>query len=137
MELVEEFKKKYSREEEKEVRQQEKKEKGKTFSRELPERYMVKLLYRQGNKKYDREYWRQMKNWRQWKKNPFSRYNRNTFLKRMEEEKHKYKGGMVEEWNEEEDKKDQQRIEEDKKYLEELENENLDIGDLRDPYDEL
>jgi len=25
----------------------------------------------------------------------------------MEEEKHKYKGGMVEEWNEEEDKKDQ------------------------------
>ena len=46
MELVEEFKKKYSREEEKEVRQQEKKEKGKTFSRELPERYMVKLLYR-------------------------------------------------------------------------------------------
>ena len=46
MELVEEFKKEYSREEEKEVRQQEKKEKGKTFSRELPERYMVKLLYR-------------------------------------------------------------------------------------------
>jgi len=29
------------------------------------------------------------------------------------------------------------KIEEDRKYLEELEDENLNIGDLRDPYDEL
>ena len=59
----------------------------------------------------------------------------------MEEEKEEYKGGKVEEWNKNEDNdnnnKDQQRIEEDRKYLEELGNKNLDIGDLRDPYNEL
>jgi len=36
-------------------------------------------------------------NWRQWKRNLFSRYNRNPFLKRMEEEKDEYKGGKIEE----------------------------------------
>jgi len=36
-------------------------------------------------------------NWRQWKRNPFSRYNRNPFLKRIEEEKDEYKRGIVEE----------------------------------------
>ena len=55
----------------------------------------------------------------------------------MEEEKEEYKGERIEEWNEEENEKDQQRIEEDRKYLEELEDENQDISDLRDPYDEL
>jgi len=55
----------------------------------------------------------------------------------MEEEKNKYKGGTIEEWNKEEDEEDRQRIEEDRKYLEKLEDENLDMGDLRDPYDEL
>jgi len=55
----------------------------------------------------------------------------------MEEEKHEYKGGMIEEWDEEENKEDRQRIEEDRKYLEELEDENQDMGDLRDPYNEL
>jgi len=34
-------------------------------------------------------------NWKRWKKNPFSRYSRNLFLK-----------GMIEEWNEEEDEED-------------------------------
>ena len=58
-------------------------------------------------------------------------------MKRIEEKKHEYKGGMIEEWNEEEDKEDQQRIEEDRRYLEELEDENEDMGDLRDPYDKL
>jgi len=58
-------------------------------------------------------------------------------LKRIEEKKHEYKGGMIEEWNEEEDEEDQQRIEEDRRYLEELEDENEDMGDLRDPYDKL
>jgi len=29
--------------------------------------------------------------------NPFSRYNRNLFLKKMEEEESKYKGGKIEE----------------------------------------
>jgi len=36
-------------------------------------------------------------NWKWWKKNLFSRYSRNLFLKRMKEEKHEYKGGMIEE----------------------------------------
>jgi len=58
MELVEEFKKEYRREEEEEVRWQETEENKKVFSRELPGRYMAKLLYGWGNKKYDREYWK-------------------------------------------------------------------------------
>ena len=58
MELVEEFKREYSREVENEVRQQEVKEDKKTFSRGLPRRYMAKLLYRWGNKKYNRKYWK-------------------------------------------------------------------------------
>jgi len=36
-------------------------------------------------------------NWRQWKKNLFSRYSKNLFLKEIEEEKNEYKGGIVEE----------------------------------------
>ena len=74
---------------------------------------------------------------RKWKRNLFSRYNKNLFQKRIEEEKEEYKGKKIEEWNEEEDEEDQQRIEEDRKYLEELGDENQDMGDLRDPYDEL
>jgi len=53
MELVEEFKKEYSRNEEEKVRQQEVKEDRKMFSRELPGRYMAKLLYGWENKKYN------------------------------------------------------------------------------------
>jgi len=107
MELVEEFKREYRREEEEEVRRQEAEEDRKVFSRELPGRYMAKLLYGWDNKKYDKEYWKHMEeNWRQWKKNSFSRYSRNLFLKRMEEEEHKYKGGMIEEWNKEEDEEE-------------------------------
>jgi len=65
MELVEEFEREYCREEEEEVRQQEADEEKKVFSRELPGRYMAKLLYGWGNKKYNREYWKQMEeNWR-------------------------------------------------------------------------
>ena len=58
-------------------------------------------------------------------------------MKRMEEEKCEYKGGMIEEWNEEEDEEDRRRLKEDRKYLEELGNEDQDMGNLRDPYDEL
>jgi len=75
-------------------------------------------------------------NWRKWKRNLFSRYNRNPFLKRMEEEKKEYKGAKIEEWNKE-DEEDRQRIEEDRKYLEELGDENLNMGNLRDPHNEL
>jgi len=45
-------------EEEEEVRQQEADEEKRVFSRKLPGRYMAKLLYGWGNKKYDREYWK-------------------------------------------------------------------------------
>jgi len=66
MELVENFEREYCREKEEKVRQQKAKEDRKMFSRELPERYTVKLLYEWSNKKYDREYWKQMEeNWRQ------------------------------------------------------------------------
>ena len=107
MELVEDFEKKYHIEEEEEVRQQKVEEDKRMFNRELPGRYTAKLLYGWGNKKYDREYQKQMEeNWRWWKKNPFSKYSRNPFLKRIEEEKREYKGKMVEEWDKEEDKKD-------------------------------
>jgi len=134
MELVEEFEREYRREEEEEVRRQEAEEEKKVFSRGLPGRYTAKLLYGWGNKKYDREYWKQMEeNWRRWKKNPFFRYNKNPFLKMMEE-KEEYK---IEEWDEEEDKEDQWRLEEDRKYLEELGDKNQDMGNLRDPYNEL
>jgi len=75
-------------------------------------------------------------NWRKWKRNPFSRYNRNPFLKRMEEEKEEYKGAKIEKWNKK-DKKDRWRIKENRKYLEELGDENLDMCNLRDPYNEL
>jgi len=51
--------------------------------------------------------------------------------------KHKYKGGMIEEWNEEEDEEDRRRLEEDRKYLEELGDEDQDMGNLKDPYNEL
>jgi len=47
------------------------------------------------------------KNWRWWKKNLFFRYSRNPFLKRIEEKKHEYKGGMIEEWNKKKDEEDQ------------------------------
>jgi len=45
-------------------------------------------------------------NWRQWKKNPFSRYNKNLFLKKIKEEEDKYKGGKIKEWDEEKNKED-------------------------------
>ena len=54
----------------------------------------------------------------------------------MEEGK-EYEGGKIKEWNEEEDEEDRRRIEEDRKYLEGLKDKNQDMGDLRDPYNEL
>jgi len=107
MKLVKEFEKKYSREEEEEVRWQEAEEDRKVFNRELPGRYTAKLLYGWDNKKYDQEYWKKMEEkWRKWKRNLFSRYNRNLFLKGIEEEKNEYKRGKIEEWDKEENKED-------------------------------
>jgi len=51
MELVEEFERKYCREEEEELRRQKAEENKKVFSRELLGRYTAKLLYGWGNKK--------------------------------------------------------------------------------------
>jgi len=36
-------------------------------------------------------------NWRWWKRNLFSRYSKNPFLKKMQEEKKEYKRGKIEE----------------------------------------
>jgi len=52
-EVVEEFEKEYEKNKEEVRRQDEKKDK-KTFSQELPKRYMAKLLY--GEKRYKEEY---------------------------------------------------------------------------------
>ena len=51
--MVEEFEKEYEKNKEEVRRQDEKKDK-KTFSQELPKRYMAKLLY--GEKRYKEEY---------------------------------------------------------------------------------
>jgi len=76
-------------------------------------------------------------NWKRWKRNPFSRYNKNPFLKKIEEEKEECKEGKIKEGDKEVDEEDQRRLEEDRRYLEELGGENQDMGDLRDPYDKL
>ena len=52
----------------------------------------------------------------------------------MEKEKDEYKREKIEEWDKEKDKEEWQRIKEDRKYLENLEDENLDMGDLKDLY---
>jgi len=49
--LVEEFEKEYEREEEEETRQQEREEEKNVFNRELPGKYMAKLLYGWGGEK--------------------------------------------------------------------------------------
>ena len=52
--LVEEFEREY-REEAKEIQWQKKKKDEKVFSRELPERFIAKILWRWSNKKYKRQ----------------------------------------------------------------------------------
>jgi len=64
-ELVEEFEKQYGREEEEETWRQEVEEEKNVFSRELLGRYMAKLLYGWGEKRYKQEYWKRLEeNWR-------------------------------------------------------------------------
>ena len=53
-ELVEEFKREYGEEVE-ELRRQEQEEEEKEFSRELPRKFMAKLLYGWERKRYERE----------------------------------------------------------------------------------
>jgi len=65
--LVEEFEREYGEEVE-EVRRQEQVEEEKEFDRGLPGKYTVKLIYRWGNRKYERERERRWdKNWTRWK----------------------------------------------------------------------
>jgi len=63
--LVEEFDKEYEREEEEEMQWQEMEEEKNVFNRELLGKYMAKLLYGWGEKKYKQEYWKRLEeNWR-------------------------------------------------------------------------
>jgi len=63
-ELVKEFERDYEKAEEEEARQQETEENKKIFNRELLGKYMAKLLYRWGERKYEQEYWKKLeKNW--------------------------------------------------------------------------
>ena len=62
--LVEEFEKEYRRAEEEETRWQDTEEDRKVFNRGLLGRYMAKLLYGWGEKKYKQEYWKRLEeNW--------------------------------------------------------------------------
>jgi len=80
--LVEEFEREYRREEEEETRQQEREEEKNVFNRELLGKYMAKLLYGWGEKKYEQEYWKRLEeNWQQWKRNPFAKVSHNPFLR--------------------------------------------------------
>ena len=79
--LVEEFEKEYRREEEEEAWRQEREEEKNVFSRELPGKYMAKLLYGWREKKYEQEYWKRLEeNWRRWKRNSFAKVSCNLFL---------------------------------------------------------
>ena len=55
-ELVKEFEKEYGRAEEEETRQQEMEENERIFNRGIPGKYITKLLYGWGEKKYEWEY---------------------------------------------------------------------------------
>jgi len=59
-ELVEEFKRRYGRVEEKEARQQQAEENKRIFDRGLPGKYMAKLLYGWDKRKYKQEYWKKL-----------------------------------------------------------------------------
>ena len=86
---MEEFEKEYRREEEEETQWQKMKKEKNVFNRELPGRYIAKLLYGWGEKKYKQEYWKRLEeNWQRWKKNPFTKVSRNLFLwiKQQEED---------------------------------------------------
>jgi len=66
-ELVEEVEREHKKEAE-EVRQQKEENNKKEFSRELPERFIAKVLWRWSNKEYKRQREKRWKeNWRQWK----------------------------------------------------------------------
>lgn len=65
-------------------------------------------------------------NWKWWKRNLLSKYNRNLFLKKVIENRMEYKREMIEEWNEK-----------DRKHLKKLKGKDEDMGNLRDLYNKL
>jgi len=84
---VKEFEKEYEREEKEETRRQEREEEKNMFNRELPGKYMAKLLYGWGEKKYKQEYWKRLEeNWQRWKRNPFAKVSHNLFLQIKQQE---------------------------------------------------
>jgi len=62
---------------------------------ELPEKYMVKLLYRWNDKKFEEEYLAKLeKNWRRWREN--KQIDKNEYLRRMEEKEEREEEKMYE-----------------------------------------
>ena len=98
-EAVKEFEKEYQRDIE-DVAQQEYEE-GTFQRRELPGRFMAKMLYGWSDKRYDQEYWGRLeKNWRWWKgKKPVRRGTMKT-IPEEERETEEEKSG-IREWVEE------------------------------------
>ena len=97
------------------IRRQERKEQ--IFRRgELPERFIVRKLYRWIDKKYDKEYWTKLeRNWRYWKE------DRIREQKTME---------TIKEKKEEIDQKNS-------RLREQTEENNDKMGNIRDPYNKL
>jgi len=70
------------------------------FNRELLEKYTAKLLYGWGERKYEQEYWKRLKeNWRQWKKNPFTKISHNLFLWMKQQEKEEDEMRNIGDWD--------------------------------------
>jgi len=100
-ELVEEFEKEYGREEEEEeTRRQEREEERNMYNRGLPGKYMAKLLYGWGEKKYKQEYWKKLEeNWQRWKRNLFAKVSHNPFLRIKQKEEDEM--GNIGDWDSE------------------------------------
>ena len=85
--MVEEFEKEYQRDIE-DIRRQKKEER--TFRREeLPKRFTVKKLFRQLNKRYNKDYWGKLE--RNWKQQKEKQRNKKKALKTIREGKKEIK----------------------------------------------
>ena len=103
-EVMKEFEKKYKRDI-KDIRRQ-KKEKGIFRREELPGRFTAKKLYRQIDKKYNKEYWARLeRNQRYQKRGPIRGQRIIETIKEKEEEIGQEESGLRE-WNEEDDEMD-------------------------------
>ena len=110
-EVIEEFEKEYRRHME-DVRKQER-EKG-TFRRgELPGRFMVRKLFGQSDKKYDKEYWARLE--RNWRRQKGGRAKEQRTIEIIKEKEEEIKQG-------------------DLGIKEQIEEDNNKIGNICDPY---